>query len=189
MKLALVIYDGMTTLDFVGFYDAVTRLKTMGFMPDLEWDVCATIREVREEKGLRLVADRVCGPFDAYDLVFLPGGVGSRALVSDADFIGWIQTAARCRYRVSVCTGALLWGAAGFLRGRRATTHPNAFKHLARYCERVVNDRIVNEGDVITARGVTSSIDLGLYMCEKLAGREARDAIARQMDYPYGAVS
>ena len=187
MKLAFVIFDGMTTLDFTGFYDAVTRLKTMGFMPDLEWDVCATIREVREEKGLRVVADRVCGPFDAYDLVFLPGGAGTRTLVDDADFIGWIRTAERCRYRVSVCTGALLWGAAGFLRGRTATTHPRAYKELERYCDRVSHERIVDDGDIITARGVTSSIDLGLYICEKLAGPEARTKIARQMDYLHGA--
>lgn len=185
MNIAFVIFDGMTTMDFIGVYDAVTRLRTMGFMPDLRWDVCATMRDVREEKGLRVGADRVCGPFDGYDLVFLPGGVGTLKLAGDANFIGWIRSAERCRYRVSVCTGSLLWGAAGFLRDRTATTHPSALKALEEYCPRVVDRRIVDEGDIITARGVTSSVDLGLYLCEKLAGREARARIARQMDYPY----
>jgi len=185
VDVAFVVYDGMTTMDFLGVYDAVTRLRSMGFMPGLRWDVCGVLRDVREEKGLRVGVDRVCGPFDAYDLVVLPGGVAALKLVEDADFIGWIRTAEGCPVRASVCTGSLLWGAAGLLQDRTATTHRNALKLLERYCPRVVDRRIVDDGDVITARGVTSSLDLGLYLCEKLAGREARERIARQMDYPY----
>lgn len=86
---------------------------------------------------------------------------------------------------VSVCTGALLLGAAGFLQGMRATTHPNAYKELEQYCADVVDERIVDSGNIITARGVTSSIDLGLYVVERLAGIDARNRIAAQMDYPY----
>jgi cyclohexyl-isocyanide hydratase len=84
-----------------------------------------------------------------------------------------------------VCTGSLLLGAAGFLRGKRATTHPAAFEALRPHCARVVDDRVVDEGDVVTARGVASSIDLGLRLCERLAGAEVRERIALQMDYPY----
>ncbi len=183
MKIAFVIYDGMTALDFVGVYDPVTRLKTMSFMPDLEYDVCATIREVRDAAGLRLVADRVCVPFDEYDMVIVPGGLESRTLVDDGDFIGWLRTAAPCRYKVSVCSGALLLGAAGFLRGKRATTHHDAMPALASYGATAVDERIVDDGDVITAGGVTSAIDLGLYLVEKLAGAEAREKIRARMEY------
>jgi transcriptional regulator GlxA family with amidase domain len=119
----------------------------------------------------------------------LPGGTGTRKLVDDADFIGWIRTAERCPYKISVCSGALLWGAAGFLRGRRATTHPDAFEQLATYGATVVGARIVDEGDIITARGVTSGFDLGLYLVEKFAGADARTRIAKQMDYPYGQLT
>lgn len=157
----------------------------MGILPDLRWDVCGVLRDVREEKGLRVGVDRVYGPFDAYDLVVLPGGIGALKLVDDADFIGWVRMAERCRLRASVCTGLLLWGAAGFLRDRTATTHRSALTLLQRYCPRGIDRRIVDDGDVITARGVTSSLDLGLCLCEKLAGRKARERIARQMDYPY----
>ena len=76
-------------------------------------------------------------------------------------------------------------GAAGFIKGKRATTHPNAFDALKPYCHAVVDQRVVDEGEVVTARGVSSSIDLGLHLVERLAGREARAAIAEQMDYPY----
>jgi cyclohexyl-isocyanide hydratase len=185
-RVAFVIFDGMTALDFIGVFDPVTRLKTMEIMPGLEYDVCATIREVTDGSGVRFVADRVCGPFDGYDMVVLPGGFATRRLVDDADFIGWIRMAECCPYKISVCTGALLWGAAGFLEGRRATTHPDAFEQLATYGATVVDERIVDEGDVITARGVTSAIDLGLYLVEKLAGADARVRIAAQMDYRYG---
>jgi cyclohexyl-isocyanide hydratase len=77
----------------------------------------------------------------------------------------------------------VLLGAAGFLEGKRATTHRTAFEELRPFCREVIDRRIVDEGDIITARGVTSAIDLGLYLCEKLAGREARERIQKQMDY------
>jgi cyclohexyl-isocyanide hydratase len=87
--------------------------------------------------------------------------------------------------KVSVCTGALLLGAASFLKDKRATTHPSAFQELKPFCRFVLDNRIVDEGNIITARGVSSGIDEGLYVVERLSGAEARSKIARQMDYPY----
>lgn len=103
----------------------------------------------------------------------------------DNDFIDWLKTASSSNLKVSVCTGALLLGSAGFLSGKRATTHPSAFTELEAYCESVVDQRVVDEGDVVTGRGVSSSIDLGLFLVERLAGADARISIAKQMDYPY----
>lgn len=183
MKVGFVIYDGMTTLDFIGVYDPVTRLKTMGFMPALEWEVCARSGAVKDGSGLQFTPTKIGESLRGYDMLIVPGGFGSRKLVDDPEFIGWLRTGSPCKFKVSVCTGALLLGSAGFLKGKTATTHRTAFKELERYCSSVVDCRIVDEGDVITARGVTSSIDLGLYLCEKLAGREAKERIRQQMDY------
>jgi len=183
MNIAFVIYDGMTALDFVGVFDAVARLKTMGFLPHLEWDICALSKEICAGAGLRFVPTRVGGSLRDYDMVVVPGGMASRDLVDDVDFIEWLRTAEACARKVSVCTGALLLGAAGFLKGKRATTHPAAFKDLQKFCGQVVDQRIVDEGEVMTAGGVTAAIDMGLYLCEKLAGREARERIRQQMDY------
>jgi cyclohexyl-isocyanide hydratase len=183
MRIAFIIYDHMTALDFVGVFDAVTRLKTMRFVEDLEWDVCATAAEVTDFSGLRIAASRVGGALGQYDWVIVPGGFGSRQLAKDAEFIAWLESARDCRLRASVCTGSVLLGAAGFLMGKRATTHRSAFEELRPFCDEVVDARIVDEGDVITARGVTSAIDLGLYLCEKVAGRDVRRRIAAQMDY------
>lgn len=135
--------------------------------------------------GLSLDIDRIKPPLGEYDLVFFPGGTGARELRHDESFIEWVQTAETCDYLTSVCTGSLLLGAAGFLDGRKATTHPAAFDTLAEYAE-VVEDRVVQDGNVITGRGVSSSIDLGLSIVELLADGETRQAIAEQMDYPHG---
>lgn len=187
MHIAYVIFDGMTALDFIGFYDAVGRLKTMGFLPDLRTSIVARTPEVKDDRGLWLRATARPAALKGFDLVFLPGGMATRKLQHDRSYLDWLASAADASLKVSVCTGALLWGALGCLKGRRATTHPGAYEELRPYCGQVVTDRrIVDEGPVITARGVSTSLDLGLYVCERLAGAEARRKIKQQMDYPYG---
>ena len=185
MKCAFVLFDRMTTLDFIGFYDAVTRLKSMNFMDSLEWQICSVTKCVADDRGLYLEADSVGQSLASYDMLFVPGGFGTRQLQNEVAFVDWLRTAQPVPLKVSVCTGALLLGAAGFLQGMRATTHPNAYKELEQYCADVVDERIVDSGNIITARGVASSIDLGLYVVERLAGVDACNRIAAQMDYPY----
>lgn len=185
MKAAFIIFDHMTSLDFIGFYDPVTRLKTMKIMDGFEWRICSMTRRVVDDRGLELEADAVAEPLGSYDMLFVPGGFGTRKLQHDRSFLDWLNPARSVPLKVSVCTGALLLGAAGFLRGRRATTHPGAYKELEPYCGAVVQERVVDAGDVITARGVSSAIDLGLHVVQRLAGADARARIASQMDYPY----
>ena len=190
MKAAFVVFDNMTFLDFIGFYDAVTRLKTMKFMADFSWNVCARTAQpgaqVTDDRGLKVVADTVGNSLAGYDLLFIPGGFGTRALQHDRAFVDWITTAQDVPLKTSVCTGSLLLGAAGFLAGKRATTHPGAYKELEPYCATVVQQRIVDEGALVTGGGVSTSIDLGLHMVERLVGKDARTRVAKQMDYPYG---
>lgn len=185
MHLAFVIFERMTALDFIGVYDPLTRLKTMGFLPDLQWDVCALAPEVHDDKGLKFTPTRVRHSLASYQAVIVPGGYGTRSLATDGLFLKWLETARTSPLRASVGTGALLLGAAGFLEGRRATTHPSAFLDLEKYGAQVDDTRIVDEGDLVTCRGVTAAIDLGLHLAARFAGPEARDRIAKQMDYPY----
>jgi cyclohexyl-isocyanide hydratase len=185
MHVAFVAFEGMTALDFVGAYDPVTRLRTMGFegFEGTTWDVHAHDAAVVEAgAGLRVEADAVGEPLDA-DLVVVPGGFGTRPLLEDDAFLEWLGTARGADVLASICTGSLLLGAAGFLEGRRATTHPNAYEDLAAYCE-VVEERVVDEGSVVTARGVSASLDLGLYLVERFADAAVRREVAAQMDYP-----
>jgi cyclohexyl-isocyanide hydratase len=181
MHVAFVAYDGMTALDFVGAFDPVTRLSTMDYM-EMTWDVCARTETVTAGADLRFEADAVGNPLDGYDLVFVPGGFATRELRRDEAFVSWLRSAGDADLLASVCTGSLLLGAAGFLDGVSATTHPSAYNDLAEYCE-VREDRVVDAGDVVTARGVSSSLDLGLYLVERLADGTTRREIAAQMDY------
>ena len=183
MNVGFVVYDGMTALDFVGAFDPVTRLATMDFRDDLTWDVCARQPVVTATGNLRFEVDCVDEPLGEYDLIIVPGGFVTRDLATDDEYVEWIRTAENCDWKASVCTGSLLLGEAGFLDGRQATTHPMAYDDLEAYCK-VIDERVVEDGDTITARGVTSALDLGLYLVEKFEGRETREQIQVQMDYP-----
>jgi len=183
MKIAFVVYDGLTLLDFAGVCDPLTRLKTMGFLENIQWDICARTSKVRSVEGAMFLADRVDNNLAEYDYVIIPGGDGIRDLVQDKEFLRWITVQTDTTVVAAVCGGSLLLGAAGMLRTKRATTHPQLMGVLQHFAREVVADRIVDEGTFITAGGVTASIDLGLYLCEKIAGRDAREKIQSQMDY------
>lgn len=183
MKAAFVVFNGMTMLDFVGVYDPLTRLRSMGFMPEFSWEVCSFTNTVKDDHGLEIRPSMINEPLDRYDLLVAPGGFSTRELVHDEKFLDWLKSSQKVSLKASVCTGSLLLGAAGFLHGKRATTHHNALADLSRYCEISATDRIVDEGDIITAGGVSSALDLGLYLVDRLKGSAIRDRIAEQMAY------
>ncbi|UMZ74467.1 DJ-1/PfpI family protein [Natranaerofaba carboxydovora] len=184
MKLGFVIFEGMTSLDFVGAYDPIVRLKGMGFVEDFDFDIISHSKdEIRDINGLCFKPDKMGTDLGQYDMLIIPGGLKAKEFTGDKDFVEWIKTAKDCKQLVSVCTGSLILGAAGFLHDKRATTHPDYFDLLKDYCKESLNERIVDEGEIITARGVTSSIDVGLYICEKIAGHEVKEKIRKRMDY------
>lgn len=188
MRIALILFNGVTFLDFVGFYDVIYRLNQFDQTKGATWDICGVTEEVTDELGMKVKVNVIKPDLSGYDLVFIPGGMGTRKLKDDADFIDWIKTAGPVKYKVSVCTGSLLWGAAGFLKDKKATTHPNVYDLLEPYCLEVIPSRIVKDGNVITAGGVATSIDLGLFIIQLFAGTEAVHVVKKQLDYPYTAV-
>lgn len=183
MKIAFIVYDGITLLDLAGVYDPLTRLKTMGFVPDLAYDICARTATARSTEGALITADRISPDLAAYDYVVIPGGDGIKDLMKEPVFLSWISVASGKTTVAALCGGSLLLGAAGLLLRKRATTHPQLAGVLKHFAGEVLPDRIVDEGNIITAGGVTSSIDLGLFLCEKIAGQDVREKIAVQMDY------
>ena len=183
MRLAFILFDGFTALDFIGLYDPISRLRSLGYLPELNWDICACGQSrVRDPFGLSL-ATIAPDNLAAYDWLLVPGGLGTRALQYDEAFLAWLRTGENVAHLASVCTGSLLLGAAGFLRGKRATTHFGEYAQLARYAAEVSRERIVEDGNLITAGAVASSLDLGLFVAQKLAGEEAAREIARRMAY------
>ena len=155
----------------------------MQYLPDLRWDFCCLTPTAKDNFGFELKACKTPSSLSGYDVLVVPGGFGTRALQHDHQFIGWIQTAKNVKLKVSICTGSLILGGAGFLQGKRATTNYNEYEALQPYCREVVKERIVEDDGIITAGAVSASIDLGLYLCEKWAGKEAREAIRTKMVY------
>jgi transcriptional regulator GlxA family with amidase domain len=183
MKLAYILFEKVTLLDFIGIYDPLSRLRSMNYIPALSWDICSHTASVRDSFGLEIKPDKVGHSLAGYDAVIVPGGHGTRELQFDQSFLEWIRTAGPGSFKISICTGSLILGAAGFLKGKTATTNYQEYEALRTYCREVSQERIVEDGNVITAGAVSASIDLGLYLCKKWAGDEAAREIRRRMDY------
>lgn len=187
-RTAFLAFPGLTALDLVGAYDALRRIAPMGIDRGATHRIVGTHATIQDETGMTLVPDGVYEDLGDFDLLVVPGGVGTRRLARDPRAISYLRTwgrGARGRPVASVCTGSLLLGAAGFLKGRRATTHHLAYEELAPYCGEVARgERIVEDGPVTTAAGVSSSLDLGLHLVERRWGADARARVAAVMEYP-----
>ncbi len=183
MKIAFIVFNDITWLDFIGIYDPISRLKSLNYMTNLHWDICAYTDKVTDSFGLEILPTEFRNNLAHYDAVIIPGGIGTRTLLFDNDFLNWIKTAYDVKYKISICTGSLILGACGFLIGKKATTHYQAYETLKPYCKEVLTTRIVDDNSVITSGAVSASLDLGLYLCEKWVGPQAKNEIKKRMDY------
>ena len=183
MKIAYILFDGITLLDFIGIYDPLSRIKSGNYLQEFSWDLCGPQKSIKDSFGLEISVDRLMPNLSEYDMIIVPGGFGTRPLQNDTEFISWLKTAKSVSYKVSICTGSLLLGAAGFLKDKRATTHFNEYPNLKEYCKEVDKNRIVDDENTITAGAVASSLDLGLYLCKKLIGETKTEKIRKSMDY------
>jgi putative intracellular protease/amidase len=180
VRIAIPIFDQITALDAVGPYEVLSRL------PDAE--VVFVAREPgpqRTENGvLALTADAALTEVSHPEVIVVPGGFGTRALMSDETILAWLRAAhATSQWTTSVCTGALLLGAAGLLEGLRATTHWLELETLRRFGAEPVSERVVVQGKVITAAGVSSGIDMALTLAAAIAGDEIAQAIQLGIEY------
>ncbi len=183
MRIGYILFDGITWLDFIGVYDPISRLKSLNYIPNLTWDICAFTNVVSDNFGLEIKPTTIRNTLADYDAIIIPGGFGTRNLQFDEDFLSWIKTADTVKYKISICTGSLILGAAGFLKDKKATTNYQEYEKLKPYCKEVLTGRIVEDENIITAGAVSASLDLGLYLCEKWAGQNAKKEIKKRMDY------
>jgi putative intracellular protease/amidase/uncharacterized protein (DUF952 family) len=183
-RFGFVAFEGMTLLDLVGVYDPLSRIRSMQLDPTSTSEVVAFGGpRVFATDGAEITVQRVWPPLTDFDVLVVPGGPATRTLLQNAPFLAWLQSFPRNRLIASVCTGSLLLAAAGRLVGKRATTHHTARDELRALGVDVSSERVVDEGQVVTAGGVTSGLDLGVHLVRRLVGDEAARTVARQMEW------
>jgi putative intracellular protease/amidase len=183
-RFAFLAFEGMTLLDLVGVYDPLSRIASMGFDATSSCEIVGAHRgRVWAHGGAELTLDRVRPPLADVDALIVPGGPGTRVLVHDPSLTEWLATYPPNRLLASVCTGALLLGAAGRLRGKRATTHHGFLDRLEGFGAKIERARVVDDGQLVTAAGVTSALDLGIHLVRRLEGDDVADKIAAQIEW------
>jgi cyclohexyl-isocyanide hydratase len=178
LQIGSLLFEGLDQIDLTGPFEVLSRI------PNSTYRIYGkTTDPVRDYRGLRITPDAAIGDAPQLDVLHVPGGFGQEALMDDTVVLDWLRQQAGHARIFSVCTGALICGAAGLLMGRRATTHWASF-HLLRYFGATpVNERVVIDGDWIFAAGVTSGIDGALRLAAELRGDEVAQGIQLFMEY------
>jgi putative intracellular protease/amidase len=180
MQIAILIFDRLTALDAVGPYEVLSRMPGA----DVRFVAAEPGPKATENGVLSLVADHSLSAVPNPEIVVVPGGFGTRALLDDEQLLGWIRAVHETsRWTTSVCTGSLLLGAAGLLEGLRATSHWLQLERLREFGAEPTSERVVEQGKVITAAGVSSGIDMALRLAQKIGGDDLAQAIQLGIEY------
>lgn len=180
MQIAFLLFDGITPLDAVGPFEVLGKLPG------------ADVRMVGKHKGevrtkgqsLALIVDYALAEIPAPDILVVPGGPGADPSAEDAEITDWVaKVHETTTWTTSVCTGALILGGAGVLKGLKATTHWRAMEDLKAFGAEPVDQRVVRQGKVITAAGVSSGIDMALTLAAEIAGEDIAKAIQLGIEY------
>ena len=178
-RFGILCFPGVQQLDLTGPYEVFASAQNT--QVDLVWKSNAP---VRASTGLWLTPDVTFEDAPDFDLICVPGGGGVNPLLTDEETLDFVRTQAKtARFVTSVCTGSLVLGQAGLLAGKRAATHWNAMDLLERFGAIAVEERVVRDGNLITAGGVTSGIDFGLSVIAELMGQDEAETIQLSLEY------
>ena len=196
LNVGILIFDGVEVLDFAGPFEVFSRTR---LVPGVEtrrseesapfnvFLVAKSTEAIRATADLRVLPRFSFGDTPPIDILMVPGGYGTRALLHDLEILSWIRgVAASAKHTTSVCTGALLLAQAGLLQGRKATTHWGAYDLLESLNAGVTvlrGQRVVIDG-VFTSAGVSAGIEMAFAVVEHLYGREVAEEKAHYIEYP-----
>lgn len=187
LRVGIFVFDDAEELDVVGPYEVLSWWAGHSELKPEVVTFSADGLGIRCAKGLRLVPDLAADDVDPLHVLVYPGGRGTRRLLKDPDHLQWVRTMrSRTPLMTSVCTGALVFAAAGLLAGRPATTYWGAFDELAEIDRSVLADteaRFVDDGDVVTSAGVSAGIDMALHLVARLENVEEARAVRRGIQY------
>lgn len=179
LVIGSLLFDGVDQIDFTGPFEVLSRLPGAKCLA-----IAKTAAPVSDVRGLRLTPDTVLADAPQLDVLHVPGGFGQQALMEDAETLEWIaRQAASARYVLSVCTGALICGAARLLKGKRATTHWSAHHLLPCFGAIAEPQRVVIDGKLVSTAGVTAGIDGALRLAAMLCGDDTARTIQLYMEY------
>lgn len=179
LQIGSLLFEGLDQIDLTGPFEVFSRIPNSTYRIFGE-----TATPVQDLRGLRLMPDAVLTEAPQLDLLHVPGGFGQEELMDDEEVLAWIrEQAAGVRCLFSVCTGALICGAAGLLKGRRATTHWASMNLLPLFGAIPVDERVVTDGNIVCAAGVTAGIDGALQVAADLRGAEVAQAIQLSIAY------
>jgi len=188
MKIAVFIFPGVEELDFVGVYEVLAKAETMrqesslNLSEPINVEIIGFEREIVCANGMIVKAHKLYHRLDNYDVLIIPGGKGISALKDNEDFLEDIKQFSEKHIIASVCTGALVLAWAGILKGKRGATHYFHRRKLEEFCK-VIPERVAIDENVITAGGVSSSIDLGLELLEIFYGNKISEQVAERIEY------
>lgn len=187
-SIGIMLFGGVEELDAVGPWEVLASWT--GSWPEDGWQVVTVARTagyVECAKGLVLAASYGWADMPPLDVLVFPGGKGTRALIEDPEVLDWVRRqSGRGALMTSVCTGSLVFAAAGILKGRPATTYweqLDLLKQLDPTIELRSSDRWVDSGEVVTASGVSAGIDMSLHLVRRLAGEERAKQVRRAIQY------
>lgn len=178
-RIGFLLFPNITQLDLTGPHEVLSKLP--GAKVHLIWK---TLEPVKAVGGLSILPDTTLSNCPQLDLICVPGGPGMTALMLDEEVLAFLRKQAQgARYITSVCTGSLVLGAAGLLKGKKAATHWTAMDVLPALGATPIEERVVIDGNVITGGGVTAGIDFGLKVAAEVAGEEVAKQIQLQIEY------
>jgi transcriptional regulator GlxA family with amidase domain len=187
IRIGIFVFDDVEELDAVGPWEVLTAWAARSPLRPQVVTFSADGAGVRCAKGLSIVPDLSSADLGPLHVLVYPGGRGTRALAADAAHLAWVREMRRTTpLMTSVCTGALVYAAAGLLSGRPATTYWDAFDELVALDPTVLADteaRFVDDGDVVTSAGVSAGIDMALHLVGRLESPDAARAVRRAIQY------
>jgi cyclohexyl-isocyanide hydratase len=177
--IGMLIFPRLTQLDMTGPYEVLARL------PNTKVELIAhTLDPVQTDRGMMIVPTMTYADCPQLDIIMVPGGPGQQDLMEDGTVLEFLRLQARgAKYVTSVCTGSLVLGAAGLLKGKRATCHWAALEHLKALGAIPVSERVVVDGAIVNGAGVASGLDFGLALAAKLESDEVAREIQLQIEY------
>lgn len=184
LTAGILLFPQVEELDFIGPFEVLSYLNKLKPNTLSIQLIAKSDSPLTAFNGLRLLSDTTITKCPPLDLLVVPGGKGRLQAMKDPQLLNFIQAQARtARFITSVCTGAFLLAEAGLLSNKKATTYHTAFAELAAYGVQVQAAKVIRDGNIITAAGVSSGLELGFYLLRELFGASLAQEVAQKIEY------